>query len=412
MSSPVSAESASTGQTAETASAERIRKLLARHPLVDGHNDLPWEAREQAAYDLDVLDLAAPVATTCTDLPRLRAGGVGGQFWSVFVPGTLPDEQAVAATLEQIAFVREMTTRYAADLTPARSAADVVRAHAQGRVASLMGAEGGQSIGCSLDTLRLLHELGVGYLTLTHNQHVPWADAATEPARLGGLSAFGREVVRECQRLGMLVDLSHVSPGTMRDALDVAHAPVIFSHSSAFAVTPHVRNVPDDVLQRLPGNGGVCMVTFVPEFVNDTVRQWTDAVAVEAAERGVDRLDYAGFTAYLRRRMATTRKPEASIADVVGHIEHVREVAGVEHVGLGGDFDGTDSYPVGLTDVAAYPALLAALAERGWSDAELAAVAGGNVLRVMADAAAAAGRLQHERPPSSATFAELDGAAT
>ena len=393
----------------EPSTQDRIARLLRRHPLVDGHNDLPWEARTQAAYDLDVLDLAAPVATTCTDLPRLRAGGVGGQFWSVFVPGTWSDEQAVAGTLEQVEFVREMTRRYAGRLTLARTAEEVERAHAEGRVASLMGAEGGQSIGCSLDTLRLLARLGVGYLTLTHNQHVPWADAATQPPRLGGLSAFGREVVRECNRLGVLVDLSHVSPGTMRDALAVTEAPVLFSHSSARALTRHDRNVPDDVLATLPGNGGVCMVTFVPEFVNDSVREWTDAVAIEAADAGIDRLDYAAFTAYLRERAERERKPEATLADVADHVEHVREVAGLAHVGLGGDFDGTDSYPVGLTDVAGYPALLAALAERGWSDGELAALAGGNVLRVMRQGASTADRLRREREPSQANFAELDG---
>jgi membrane dipeptidase len=385
---------------------------LLDHPLIDGHNDLPWEARESAAYDLDVLDLSTRVASTCTDLPRLRAGGVGGQFWSVFVPGTWTDDAAVVATLEQVAFVRAMTTRYAAHLTLARTAEEVERAHAQGRVASLMGAEGGQSIGCSLDNLRHLADLGVGYLTLTHNQHVPWADSATEAPRLGGLSAFGREVVRECNRLGVLVDLSHVSPGTMRDAVATTVAPVIFSHSSAFAQTAHVRNVPDDVLSRLPDNGGVCMVTFVPEFVNDTVRQWTDAAGVDAAAEGVDRLDYAAFTAYLKERNRRDRKPDATIDDVVRHIEHVREVAGIDHVGLGGDFDGTDTYPVGLADVAGYPALLGALAERGWSDAELAALAGRNVLRVMRAAEDTSGRLQREQAPSRATFAELDGVST
>ncbi len=388
--------------------SDRIRRLLDEHPVVDGHNDLPWEARTQVDYDLDRLDLAAGTPSTCTDLPRLRAGGVGGQFWSVFVPGTLPDEEAVAATLEQIAFVRTMTDRYAAHLAPARSAEDVERARRQGRIASLMGAEGGHSIGCSLDTLRRLHELGVGYLTLTHNQHVPWADSATMPERLGGLSPFGREVVRELNRLGMLVDLSHVSPGTMRDALDVTEAPVVFSHSSAYAVTPHVRNVPDDVLGRLSDNGGVCLVTFVPEFVNDTVRRWTDTAADEAAALGVDRLDYAAFTAYLKERNRRIPKPDATVEDVVRHVEHVREVAGVEHVGLGGDFDGTDTYPVGLQDVSGYPRLLEALAERGWSDAELAGLTGGNMLRVLGEAHLRATEIQRERDPSIATIETLD----
>lgn len=395
-------------ESVPTTAADRIARLLHEHPLIDGHNDLPWAARELAAYDLDVLDLTHPVATTCTDLPRLRAGGLGGQFWSVFVPGTLPDDEAVAATLEQIAFVQAMTSRYAAHLTLARTADEVERAHAQGQVASLMGAEGGQSIGCSLDTLRHLADLGVGYLTLTHNQHVPWADSATEPPRLGGLSAFGREVVRECNRLGVLVDLSHVSPGTMRDALATTAAPVIFSHSSAFAQTAHVRNVPDDVLGLLPGNGGVCMVTFVPEFVNDTVRQWTDAAGVDASAVGVDRLDYAAFTAYLKERVRRDAKPDATIDDVVRHIEHVREVAGIDHVGLGGDFDGTDTYPVGLADVAGYPALLATLADRGWSDGELRALTGGNVLRVMRAGEGVARQAQRERGPSQATFDDLD----
>ena len=387
--------------------ADRIRRLLDDQPLVDGHNDLPWEARIQVGYDLRRLDLAATVPTTRTDLPRLRAGGVGGQFWSVFVPGTWSDEQAVAGTLEQVAFVREMCRRYPDALTLARTADEVERAHATGRVASLMGAEGGHSIGCSLDALRHLAEQGVGYLTLTHNQHVPWADAATEPPRLGGLSPFGREVVRECNRLGVMVDLSHVSPGTMRDALAVTEAPVVFSHSSAYAVTPHARNVPDDVLAALPGNGGVCMVTFVPEFVNETVRQWTEDAGEAATAVGVDRLDYAAFMPFVQQRAARLGKPDADVGDVVAHIEHVRAVAGVEHVGLGGDFDGTDSYPLGLQDVSAYPALLTALAERGWSDTDLAGLAGGNILRVMREARGTAYRVQREREPSTATFAEL-----
>ena len=355
-------------------------------PVVDGHNDLPWEARVRVGYDLDALGFGEPAgacAQLCTDLRRLGAGGVAAQFWSVFVPGTWSDERAVAATREQIAFVRALVDRYADRLALARTAADVETAIRQGRVACLLGAEGGQSIGGSLETLRELAQAGVRYLTLTHNQHVPWADSATQPPRLGGLSDFGRQVVGECNRLGVLVDLSHVSPGTMRDALEVTTAPVIFSHSSAYAVTPHPRNVPDDVLAQLPVNGGVCMVTFVPEFVDEQVRDWTAAAAEQAQAAGIDPLDYPAFTEFVVARSGRMPKPEAHLADVVDHLEHVRAVAGIEHVGLGGDFDGTDSYPVGLQDVSCYPALLGALAERGWGEADLAAVAGGNALRVL-----------------------------
>ena len=255
----------------------------------------------------------------------------------------------------------------------------------------------------------MLHALGVRYLTLTHNQNVPWADSATDERVLGGLSPFGHEVVREMNRLGMLVDCSHVSADTMRDALETSQAPIVFSHSSARAVCDHPRNVPDDVLRSLATNGGVCMVTFVPEFVNDTVRQWTDAAADDAEALGIDRLDYAGFAAYLKERVRHDPKPDATLADVVRHIEHVRDVAGIDHVGIGGDFDGTDTYPLGLADVSGYPALFEALAERGWSDAELTALAGGNILRVMRHADAVATGLQRERDPSTATFADLDG---
>ena len=260
----------------------RIRNLLAAQPVVDGHNDLAWEARERVAYDWSRLDVSRRGCPTHTDLPRLRDGGVGAQFWSVFVPADLPGDTAVTATLEQVDAVLAMTARYPADLALATTRAEVERAWSQGRIASLLGAEGGHSIASSLGTLRMLHALGVRYLTLTHNDNVPWADSATDEPVLGGLSAFGREVVREMNRLGMLVDLSHVSADTMRDALDVTEAPVLFSHSSARAVCDHPRNVPDDVLERLAGNGGVCMVTFVPAFVSPAVRAW----GLEAAEVG------------------------------------------------------------------------------------------------------------------------------
>jgi membrane dipeptidase len=387
----------------------RIRDLLAGHPVLDGHNDLPWEARERAGYDWDRLDISQPGCPTHTDLPRLRAGGVGAQFWSVFVPATLQGDAAVSATLEQVDAVHAMTARYAGDLALATTRADVERAWSQGRIASLMGAEGGHSIDSSLGTLRMLHALGVRYMTLTHNDNVPWADSATDEAVLGGLSPFGREVVREMNRLGMLVDLSHVSADTMRDALDVAQAPVVFSHSSARAVCDHPRNVPDDVLARLADNGGVCMVTFVPKFVSPRVREW-DLEAREAAQAaGVDVGDDPAYDAFIAEHRLTRPAPRAVLDDVVAHCEHVREVAGARHIGLGGDYDGVDALPDGLEDVSAYPRLLAALADRGWSDTDLAGLTSGNVLRVLGEAEERAREIVLTRGPSLARIDDLDG---
>ena len=362
----------------------RVHDLLRHHPVIDGHNDLPWEARERVAYDWAELDIALPGQPTHTDIPRLRAGGVGAQFWSVFVPSDLPGSQAVTATLEQIDAVHAMIARYPDDLVAARTASDIERAIEQGRIASLIGAEGGQSIDSSLGALRMLFSLGVRYLTLTHNDNVPWADSATDTPVVGGLSAFGREVVLEMNRLGMLVDLSHVSADTMRAALDTTEAPVIFSHSSARALCDHPRNVPDDVLARLADNGGVCMVTFVPYFVSQALRDWD-------------------------REPTDAPRPQASIDDVVAHCEHVREVAGIEHIGLGGDYDGVDHLPTGLEDVSGYPRLLAALAERGWSDADLAALTSGNILRVLREAEVRAAELSTARGPSLARIEDLDG---
>ena len=366
-----------------TATLARVTELLRRHPVVDGHNDLPWEAREQCGYDFDRLDIGGDVATTCTDVPRLRAGGVGAQFWSVFVPSSLQGDSAVVATLEQVDAVHQMVGRYAGELGFARTADEVERVFASGRIASLMGAEGGHSIGCSLAALRMLYVLGVRYMTLTHNDNVPWADSATDEPVLGGLSAFGLEVVREMNRLGMLVDLSHVSADTMRDALKASEVPVIFSHSSARAVCDVPRNVPDDVLTSLRANNGVCMVTFVPEFVSPAVAAWRREAAAAAAEVGVKSTDYEAFRAFTREYRVAHPKPSATLEDVVAHCEHVREVAGIDHVGIGGDYDGTETYPVGLEDVSGYPRLLGALADRGWSDEDLAKLAGGNVLRVL-----------------------------
>lgn len=387
----------------------RIRGVLEHHPVLDGHNDLPWEARERAGYDWDRLDLAAGRLPTHTDLPRLREGGVGAQFWSVFVPADLQGERAVSATLEQVDAVHQMVRRYPDALALATSRADVARAWATGRIASLMGAEGGHSIDSSLGTLRMLFSLGVRYLTLTHNDNVPWADSATDEPVLGGLSAFGHEVVREMNRLGMLVDLSHVSADTMRDALDTSGAPVVFSHSSARAVCDHPRNVPDDVLERLPENGGVCMVTFVPKFVSPAAREWDLEASDAAAAEGISSSNFAAYTAFTAQRRRTHPAPVATIGDVVAHCEHVREVAGIAHIGLGGDYDGVDVQPAGLEDVTGYPRLLAALADRGWSDADLGALTSGNALRLLGEVEDRAAEIAATRGPGLARIEDLDG---
>lgn len=369
---------------------ERISALLREHGVLDGHNDLLWAAREKVRYDFDRLELtdydACRAIGTHTDLPRLRSGGVGAQFWSVFVPATLTGDDAVTATLEQIDAAHTMIRRYAAQLALATTVEDVERAWRQGRIASLMGAEGGHQINESLGTLRMLHRLGVRYLTLTHNDNVSWADSATDQPVLGGLSDFGREVLAEMNRIGMLVDLSHVSADVMRQAIDVSTVPVVFSHSSARALTDHPRNVPDVLLTRLATNGGVCMVTFVPRFVNQEVRDWDEQGRQAALAYGIDPRDDAGEDAFLDELRLRHPAPTATLEDVVAHIEHVREVAGVDHVGLGGDYDGVRDLPKGLEDVSSYPRLLAALAERGWSDEDLARLSCRNVLRAMGDA--------------------------
>ena len=366
-------------------SALQARDLLRRFPLIDGHNDLPWALRRRGE-----VDLSGPVAGTHTDLPRLAAGGVGGQFWSVYVPASLAGDNAVATVLEQIDLARRMIAAYPQSLELALTAADVERIFASGRVASLLGAEGGHAIAGSVGVLRMLYALGVRYMTLTHNANVGWADSATDQQAAGGLTDFGRDVVREMQRMGMLVDLSHVSPATTHDALDVAAAPVIFSHSCARALCDNPRNVPDEVLARLPGNGGVCMVTFVPGFVSQDCSDWQAGLKAEAARRGLDPRNVAELRSIKPAWEAAHPKPQATLAQVADHIEHVRRVAGLEHVGLGGDFDGTSDVTVGLADVSAYPALFAELLARGWTEPACAALAGGNLLRVLRAAESAA----------------------
>ncbi|GAA2580319.1 dipeptidase [Dactylosporangium fulvum] len=387
-----------------------VERVLAAMPVIDGHNDLPTALRATAGYRVEGLDGHRPELHT--DIPRLRAGGVGGQFWSVYVPSHLPEPEAVVATLEQIDAVYRLVAAYPDVFAVAYTAGDVRRAIRGGRIASLIGVEGGHSIAGSLGVLRTLARLGVRYLTLTHNDNTAWADSATDDPSAGGLSDTGRTVVAELNRLGVLVDLSHVAASTQRDALDVSVAPVIFSHSGVRAVNDHPRNVADAELRRLRTNGGVLQLTFVPAFVSPAVAEWTEEAAAERRRHGLPAIpwtwpraprpgeDAAALAAEQARARALAGspderfarwlvahpRPEVSIGEVVAHVEHAREVVGVEHLGLGGDYDGVDRQPAALGEVSGYPRLLHELAERGWSAAELEALTGRNVLRVLRDA--------------------------
>lgn len=391
-------------------SLETARDLLREFPVVDGHNDLPWALREQVRYDMAARDIAADQSAHLhTDIPRLREGGVGAQFWSVYVRSDYAGDQAVSATLEQIDCVRQLLARHPADLRPALTAADMEAARAEGRIASLMGAEGGHSIADSLATLRALYALGVRYMTLTHNDNIAWADSATDEPGVGGLSAFGREVVREMNREGMLVDLSHVAATTMRDALDTTAAPVIFSHSSSRAVCDHPRNIPDDVLERLPANGGVAMVTFVPKFVLQAAVDWTAAADENMRAHGFHHLDTTAEAMKVHRAFEESNpRPVATVSTVADHLDHMREVAGIDHLGIGGDYDGTAFTPDGLNDVTGYPNLIAELLDRGWSRADLAKLTWRNAVRVLGAAEDVARDLRSTRGPSNATLADLD----
>jgi membrane dipeptidase len=379
-----------------------VLDLLRAAPLIDGHNDLLWELRQGR----DPAD-----STLMTDLPRMAAGGVGGQFWSVYVPSDLPADRAVTMTLEQIDALLDMVRRNPDRLELARSADDVERIAAAARVASMIGVEGGHAIGGSLGTLRVLAELGMGYLTLTHNDDTPWADSATGEHSHGGLTRFGEEVVREVNRCGWLVDLSHTSDDTMRQAIEVSEAPVIFSHSSARALCDVPRNVPEDVLERVGRTGGVVMVTFVPSFVAPEGAEFNRVVLAEARRLRTAHPDNPdAVRTAMDAWFEANPGPSATVADVVDHIDHVREVAGIDHIGVGSDFDGTPTMPEGLEDVSCYPALFEELATRGYRDEDLMKIAGGNVLRVMRRSSGSGTRLRTERPASNATIEELDRA--
>ncbi|MBS1242202.1 MAG: rane dipeptidase [Gemmatimonadetes bacterium] len=394
----------------DPAMATAIR-VLRSSPLIDGHNDLPWHIREspEARGSVESYDLRRRT-TGHTDLARLRAGMLGGQFWSIYIPGEIGDSGYARVQLEQIDIARQMIAKYPEAFQWALTADGMRQAFAAGRIGSVLGLEGGHAIENSLGALRVYYDMGARYMTLTHNVTLDWADAALDQPRHGGLTAFGAEVVREMNRLGMLVDLSHVSPGTMSDALNVTEAPVIFSHSGPRALVDHPRNVPDSILRRLPANGGVVMVPFVTSFVSPAVWAHDQARDRQAASL---RQRHGSDSMSVRRELEAWDRanpaPVARLSDVADAIDYVRRVAGVDHVGIGSDFDGITETIEGLEDVATFPALFAELARRGWSEADLRKLAGENVLRAMSRAEEVSTRLRRERGPSTRTIRELDG---
>jgi membrane dipeptidase len=388
----------------------RARAILDSAPLIDGHNDLAIALRERVGLKTSAVDLRGHLEGLDTDIPRLRAGGVGGQFWSVWVPASLPEPEALRMALEQLDLVHRFVARYPEAFELATTADEVEQAFDAGRIASLIGLEGGSMIASSLPALRQFHARGVRYMTLTHWRTTRWADAATDEPQHGGLTHFGVEVVREINRLGMLVDLSHVAPTTMTAALDATEAPVIFSHSGARSVTDHPRNVPDEVLRRVPPNGGIVMAVFLSGFVSTEVAAHLEPAQAEE-DAYVAGHPEATSTELHERRMSWLAEhpaPRATVGQVADHIDHLRSIMGVDHVGIGSDLDGGELLPDGLEDVAGFPNLLAELLRRGYTDDDVRAIARGNILRVMRAAEAVAGRLQATREPSEATIEELD----
>ena len=396
------AASASAQQPINPRVQARIDAILKKTPLIDGHNDIAEALQEN--YNFSVANLASgtdkwPEHPLMTDIARLHVGRVGGQFWSVFIDGTITGDEAIRRTIEQIDIIDRMIAAYPNDLDRALTADDIVRIHKKGKVASLIGIEGGRQIGGSLSALRQFYRLGARYMTLTHNQTTEWADSATDEPKYDGLAPFGQVVVKEMNRLGMLVDLSHVAPATMRDAIEVSRAPVIFSHSSAGGLVPHPRNVPDDVLRLLPANGGVVMVNFVPGFISQAVWTWSaDRNAEEARLKAFHRASNAAVEAGMKAWEAAHPRPATDVRIVADHIEHVAKIAGHDHVGLGGDFDGIPYTPTGLEGVQTYPLVFAELIRRGWSDEKLAKLAGGNILRVLRRAEAVAASMKDVPP--------------
>ena len=379
---------------------KRIDRILNKTPLIDGHNDIAEQLAENYKRSIEGLasgtDQRQP-NPLMTDMARLHQGRVGGQFWSVYINGAVTGDAAIRETIEEIDVVRRMIDAYPKDLELARTADDVIRIHKAGKVASMIGVEGGRQIGGSLAALRQFYNLGARYMTLTHNQTTEWADAATDDPKYGGLSPLGEQVVREMNRIGMLVDLSHVSADTMKDAIAASKAPVIFSHSSARGLVGHLRNVPDEVLQLLPANGGVVMVNFVPDFVSDAVWKWgAEKNAEEARLKAFNRDSKAAVEAGLKTWEAAHPRPPVTVTAIADHIEHVAKVAGHDHVGLGGDFDGIPYTPEDLNGVEDYPVIFAELIRRGWSDENLAKLAGGNVLRALRQAEAVSASMKNE----------------
>ncbi len=397
-------------QTSDDQYMRRAKAVLATTPLVDGHNDLPWRIREDTVHPRDVTGYDLRTRTPgMTDLPRMKAGHLGAQFWSIYIPGEVKDSGYARIQLEQFDIARRFIDMYPDRLQLALSAQDIRDAFKHKKIGSLLGMEGGHAIENSLGALRAYYLLGARYMTLTHNVTLDWADAALDSARHDGLTPFGKEVVREMNRLGMLIDLSHVSPGVMSDALDVSEAPVIFSHSNSRALVDVPRNIPDSILKRLPKNGGVDMVTFVTSF--SSPESYEHGKLQATTEREI-RKRFGSDTAASNREIEAWKTahplPVVKMSQVIDHIEHARQVAGIDHIGLGGDFDGITDVVQGLEDVSKYPALFAELAHRGWSDEDMRKLAGENVLRVLEQAEKVAARLQKTRQPSTKTISEMD----